>query len=335
MEIELNPAPASGIASPSSSHFQHDRLSSFLLRFLNRLKKTGKSVHTISAYRNDLSLFAEFLTEKNFDPQTFSVNLQEEWEFYLAQNGRKSPASVRRALMSVRTFMHFLVLEKIIVGSPFLEVKSPRQPSHDLLVILPAHFRNLTRQLRAQALKGDEKAIRDWAIVLILGACGLKASEAANLTWADFLVEKSEDGKNAGGTARIAGPHERLVAFGPDLVAALELLKGVRKGLDLDTSPQAALFFGYLNVSRKTRTSSLHRHGIKFVVYETCEELLGIPYNSESLRNHAIVKWLEQGLTSQQVADLAGYSSLNSLERFSLKARGLRKPRRQRKVQQT
>ena len=73
----------------------------------------------------------------------------------------------------------------------------------------------------------------------------------------------------------------------------------------------------------------MHRHGIKFVVYEVCEEILGVPYNSESLRNHAIMKWLDQGLSVQKVADLAGYSSLNSLDRFSLLSRGIRKSRRQ------
>lgn len=312
--------------------FRHDRLGSLLLRFLNRLKTTGKSAHTIAAYRNDLSLFSEFLTEKSFDPQLFTLNIQEEWLHYLRQNGRKSQASVRRALMSVRTFMHFLVTEKIIIGSPFLEVKSPRQPSHDLLTILPAHFKSLIATLKKKALLGDEKAIRDWCLVLMLGQAGLKASEAASVTWGDLLIEGPASSPT-GGSLRVPGPNERLLKFDADLALALHLLKGVRQGLGLETAPRAHLFFGYMNVSRKTRTSSLHRHGIKFVIYEACEELLSIPYNSESLRNHAILRWLEQGLSAQQVADLAGYSSLNSLERFSLKARGLRKPKRNKRTE--
>jgi hypothetical protein len=37
------------------------------------------------------------------------------------------------------------------------------------------------------------------------------------------------------------------------------------------------------------------------------------------------------GLSSQQVAQLAGYSSLNSLERFRAKAHGQRRPQRRTK----
>lgn len=336
------PADAASIAA-----FRHDRLSPLLLRFLNRLKQTGRSVHTIAAYRNDLNLFSEFLVEKQFDPQLYSLNLQSEWLHFLGAHGRKSAASVRRALMSVRTFLHFLVLEKVIVGSPFLEVKSPRQPCHDLLTILPAHYKILCKTLRAQALEGDEKAIRDWCLVLVLGGCGLKATEAACLTWGDLMLEGSISGSieglaegsskgsaeagSAAGTLRVTGPNERMLKFGLDLHQALCLLRQVRTRLELGTSAAHRLFFGYMNVSRKTRTDSLHRHGIKFVVYEACEEILKVPYNSESLRNYAIVRWLEQGLSSQQVADLAGYSSLNSLERFSLQTRGIRKPKRQSK----
>ncbi|MCA2959143.1 MAG: site-specific integrase [Silvanigrellales bacterium] len=316
-------------AAPPPAGFQADKLSTYLLRFLNRLKSSGKSSHTISAYRNDLNLFSEFLLEKGFDPRSHGVNLQEEWDHFLHANGRNSPASVRRAFMSVRTFLHFLISEGYIDGSPLLEVKSPKQPSHDLMRCLPAQFRSLANELHKRAGEGDEKAVRDLALVLVLGLCGLKASEAAQVCWADVMT----GGEGEGGTLRVPGAGERLVPLSRDTRDALVALKDLRARLDLDDGPRSKLFFGYLNVSRRTRTPSLHRHGIKFVVYETCEEILRIPYNSESLRNHAILRWLDQGLTAQRVADLAGYSSLHSLERFARADKALRKPRR--KLQKT
>jgi integrase/recombinase XerC len=306
------------------------RLNNYLLRFLNNLKKSGKSTHTLAAYRNDLMLFSKFLLEENRDPSAWSDQLSAAWSDYLKLHGRNSAASVRRALLSVRTFLHFLIQEKVIASSPLLEAKSPRQPTHDLLITLPGHFQSLTKFLSRRAHLGDEKSVRDMAIILLLGKCGLKASEAANLKWGDVSVLRADSREGSlRGSVLVRGSNERSLTIDSETALALENLKELRANLGLPTDRGAALFFGYLNLTRQTRTNSLHRHGIKFVVYEACQDILGIPYNSESLRNHAIATWLRMGLSNQRVAELAGYSSLNSLERFSLDSRTIRIPRRQ------
>ncbi len=298
--------------------FSFSKLSPFLIRFLNQLKKSGKSINTISAYRNDLSLFCEFLIEKQISPDNYSYPIQEYWLHFLKENGRHSQSSMRRAQMSVRTFVHFLVAEKIILNSPFLDIKSPKQPLSALLTVSHEKYLLLCRSLKQLALNKDEKSVRDWTLVLILGECGLKASEASNLSWGDVWPELEEPTSDyaVAGCLKVTGNNERLVPYSREVARALSLLKVVREQMGLDTNLDSKLFFGYLNVSRKTRTSFLHRHGIKFVIYEICSEILGTPYNSESLRNHAILKWIAQGLDNEKIAYLAGYSSLNSLERF-------------------
>jgi site-specific recombinase XerD len=305
--------------------FDAPRLNSLLLRFLNNLKRNGKSAHTLSAYRNDVGLFCEFLLTTGFHPGDWTGRLKDAWVEFLHNKGRHSDASVRRALMSVRTFLHFLINEKAIESSSLLESKSPRQPTHDLLTVLPEHFRLLVTNLRRKANAGDEKAIRDFAIFLLLGKCGLKATEAANVTWGDVSFS---GGKKGGGTLVVRGPGERILPLDPDTALCLQRLRDIRKTLELSTDIRSKLFFGYLNLSRKTRTNFLHRHGIKFVIYEVSNEILGTAYNSESLRNYAIATWISKGMNAQQVASLAGYSSLNSLERFSLDVRKLRLPKR-------
>ena len=79
--------------------------------------------------------------------------------------------------MSVRTFIHFLVSEKIITSSPFLDIKSPNNLRQPLLTVTHEKYLSLCRTLKQLALNKDEKAIRDWTLVLILGECGLKACE--------------------------------------------------------------------------------------------------------------------------------------------------------------
>ena len=322
----MNPQPIALTknAIVPDEYFSFEKLASLLMRFINQMKKTGKSANTISAYRNDLTLFCEFLTEKQINPDNYTISAQEHWLDFLKENGRQSQASVRRAQMSVRSFLHFLVSEQIISQSPFLELKSPKQPSHVLLTVPHDKFLTLCRTLKTRTMTGDAKSIRDWTLILILGECGLKASEVANLTWGDVwpevedLNDKTEKSPNSvAGCLRVrSGEEERLVPYTAEISQALALLKEVRTNLSLSTGLTSKLFFGYLNVSRKTRTDFLHRHGIKFVVYEVCSDVLGVPYNSESLRNHAILRWIGKGLENEKVAALAGYSSLNSLERF-------------------
>ncbi|MFZ9520632.1 MAG: tyrosine-type recombinase/integrase [Silvanigrellaceae bacterium] len=312
----------------SVAPFKTDKLTPLLLRFLNRLKQTGKSVHTISAYRNDLSTFCQFLIEECIDPRDFQSRFQDRWTHYLVTHGRKSPASIRRALMSARTFLHFLIKEKIIERSPLLEAKSPKQPAHELLVVKSEHYHTLVNRLSSSARSGDPKAIRDLALIQLLGECGLKASEAAQIKWCDILVEGQPSDEGCNVTIRIAGQNERMVKGDSGIAKTLSDLRSARIHLSLSAEPQDKLFFGFLNVSRRLKSGGLHRHGVKFVIYEVCEEIIGVPYNSESLRNHAIMRWLDMGLSSQQVAQLAGYSSLNSLERFRTKAGNNRRPMR-------
>ena len=101
------------------ANFSFDKLASYLIRFLNQLKKTGRSVNTINAYRNDLSLFCEFLVEKQIRPDHYASPVQDYWIQFLKKNGRRSQASIRRAQMSVRSFLHYLVADGVIDKSAF------------------------------------------------------------------------------------------------------------------------------------------------------------------------------------------------------------------------
>jgi integrase/recombinase XerD len=330
-ETPSSPLP---IASTPNT-FRSDRLSQYQLRFVNRLKSQAKSPNTLAAYANDISLFSLFLLEKQFGPGNFGVNLRQEWEHFLKVHGRHSAASVRRALMSVRSFLHFLVAEKIIHASPLLETKSPEQPKQPLMQCHPQQFQQLVSHLEKQTNvylenpESGEKCVRDLALVLALGECGLKASETTDLKWQNVHLNDLAHS----GSLTVAGDTPRIIPFGPSGHLAFSTLKVTRLKLGLASTLEDPVLYGYVNVSRQVRADKLHRHGIKFVVYEITESILGIPFNSESLRNLAIGRWLAQGLTLQQVADLAGYSSLNSLDRFSINQDKGRAPKRKHKIE--
>jgi site-specific recombinase XerD len=300
--------------------FPFERYHSFVLRFLNRLKVTGKSPHTIAAYRNDLGLFGRFIKDQGVDPclpGPAGLSTAEHWNQYLTTHGRASAASSRRAQMSVRTFLHFLVESQIIGGSPLLASKSPRQPQNPLFTIPEPQFQLLCRHIEGLCNRGDTKARRDLALVLVLGRAGLKASEAAAVLWVDLNLPQS--GRNQGTLVVRSTEHPRLVPLDAATTKALKAYRAEAlqrsEGAGAAAS-DASVFFGFQNMTRRLSPKAMQRHSVKFIIYELCRDFLGTPYNSESLRNHAILRWIAKGFDAQRVADLAGYSSLQSLERF-------------------
>lgn len=290
-----------------------EKFSSLVLRFLNRLKLSGRSAHTIAAYRNDLSMFGRFLIETGHDPAATIGPLSDDWEAFLQGHGRHSAASQRRAQMSVRSFLHFLVENRVITGSSLLVKKSPKQPPADLFAIPESEFKKLLRILNTMAKKGDTKALRDLCLVLVLGKAGLKASEAASLGWQDLHLKPSGNGTLVVPT----GEKSRIVPLDPICLKALLQFRELSfTSLRSGASSRDSVFFGYQNVTRQPVSKGMQRHGVKFIVYELCREHLGTSYNAESLRNHAILSFFKKGWDAERIAAVAGYSSLHSLDRF-------------------
>lgn len=317
--------------------FPLERISSLILRFLNRLKVTGKSPHTIAAYRNDLGLFARFLRDLGIDPTHAghpSAPLDQMWAGFLESQGRASAASRRRAQMSIRTFLRFLVEGEVIQGSPLLCTKSPEQPAGSLFAVTPQHFRKLCNHLERQHKSGDSKALRDLALVLVLGRAGLKASEAATLAWRDVHLPELAGDRSAPRATLVVRSEERPRLIPLDPFCQKILQEHLRTSLAQTTceSPEqqqeSSVFFGYQNMTRRPSPKAMQRHSVKFIIHELCQDTLTINYNAESFRNHAILCWLAKGLSSERVAKLAGYASLQSLERFLTPASTLQDFRR-------
>lgn len=307
-------------------------LPGLILKFLECLKKQTKSNHTVSAYKNDLKFFLEFIIESKARIEDFSFPIQEYFSKFLKDKGRQSQASQRRAQMSVRTFLHFLIKEKMIESSPFLETKSPRQPAHSLLLLKDKEYKKLLTVLKRDALLQDPKSVRDWCLFLLLGELALKASEAANLSFGQILEfsDLNSNRQEDFGYIKVPGEKTRHLPLSKEIRQAFHLLEKARQALGLSTGKDAKLFFALSDIRKTVHSDCLHRHGIKFIIYGISEKVLGVPYNAESLRNRAIKSWLESGLEKEKVAELAGYSSLNSLERFYVKTTSdFRLPRRQ------
>lgn len=148
------------------------------------------STSTQEAYRADLASWARYL-----EAQTGAAPLLEDLtgpvvKVALAEmNGAGLSAATRRRLLTtLRGLCRFLVLESRLPSDPTASIQSPRAPSRLPVAFTDGQIAELLTTAQAEDPQARPAApLLDTAIVLILAAGGLRASEAAGLKLTDYL----------------------------------------------------------------------------------------------------------------------------------------------------
>src|SRR5256885_1085152 len=141
----------------------------------------GLSRNTLGAYRSDLQQYGQFLAARGVDPLAaghddiadFLTDLRE-------GNGSRAPVApttLSRKIACLRSFYGHLRREGTIEHDPTADVRGPRKPQR-----LP---RVLSRDEVARLLQAPHGPgplpTRDRALLEVMYACGLRASEAVGL----------------------------------------------------------------------------------------------------------------------------------------------------------
>jgi integrase/recombinase XerD len=208
------------IASPDQP-LGIERLTLDFLAYLEL--ERGLSRNTLDAYRSDLSQFGCFLERRGLSALAAGHGDLAAFLSELAAGGPAGPdgrpdptpvtaATVGRKAACLRSFYRHLRREGTIEHDPTADLRGPRKTQR-----LP---RVLSRQEVARLLKeptGTEpRALRDRALLELMYACGLRASEAIGLELGDVDLEEGVL------RARGKGSKERLVPIGRQAAAALQ-----------------------------------------------------------------------------------------------------------------
>jgi len=188
-----------------------------VLDFLAYLEfERGLSRNTLEAYRSDLLQFGRYL--EDIEQSAVEVSGPQVGEF-LARlatgNGRPaaSPATVHRKAVCLRSFYRHLRREGIRDSDPTSSLTPPRRGRR-----LP---RVLTRGEVTKLLEhpsGTEPpALRDRAMLELMYACGLRASEAIGIELVDLDLDEQLL------RARGKGSKERIVPIGRAAAEALRI----------------------------------------------------------------------------------------------------------------
>jgi integrase/recombinase XerD len=179
-----------------------------LLDFLAYLElERGLSRNTLEAYRSDLLQFGEFLARRGLAPAQAAHG---DLAAFLSELTVASSTLARKAAC-LRSFYRYMRREGTIEHDPTADLRGPRKPQRLPRVLTREQVARLLEQPRGTA----PLALRDRALMELMYACGLRASEAVGLELADVDLEEGLL------CARGKGSKERIVPVGRQAVAAL------------------------------------------------------------------------------------------------------------------
>jgi integrase/recombinase XerD len=188
-----------------------------VLDFLAYLEfERGLSRNTLEAYRSDLFQFGRFLEARGADAVTATSADVSDFLTYLADgNGRapSSPATIHRKAACLRSFYRHLRRENVRDSDPTATISGPRRGRKLPKVLNRGEVQKLLDQPRGTA----PTSLRDRALLELMYACGLRASEAIGIEVPDIDLELGVL------RARGKGSKERVVPIGRAAVEAVRI----------------------------------------------------------------------------------------------------------------
>jgi integrase/recombinase XerD len=199
------------------SHPASRAFSELMLDFLAYLElERGLSRNTLEAYRSDLMQYGAFLEREGVGALEVGRRQLNKFVTELASGVRDrppvAPATVQRKVACLRSFYRHLRREELLERDPTADLRAPKRSQR-----LPHVLTRDEVQKLLSAPEGTEPAaLRDRALLEVMYACGLRASEAVDL-------ELSDVDADAGVLrARGKGAKERLVPIGRQAVSAVK-----------------------------------------------------------------------------------------------------------------
>ncbi len=199
-------------ARPDQRSFEHH-----VLDFLAYLEyERGLSRNTLEAYRSDLLQLGDYLERASVDVLAAQhEHLAGFLSELAAGGGERRPvaaATLQRKAACLRSFYRHLRRENVIAHDPTADLRAPRK-SQKLPQVLT---RGEVAQLLASPKGTEPSALRDRALLELMYACGLRASEAIDLDVGDV------DLRHGVLRARGKGSKERLVPVGREAITAVK-----------------------------------------------------------------------------------------------------------------
>src|SRR5436853_1785352 len=293
-------ADAPALCAPAPP-FEH-----LVLDFLAYLEfERGLSRNTLEAYRSDLLQFGRFLGERDLGALEASGSDVSDFLTVLARgNGDKgpaSPATLHRKAACLRSFYRHLRRENLLDNDPTAALSSPRRGKRLPEVLTRGEVQSLLSQPKGS----DPASLRDRALLEVMYACGLRASEVIGLEIADVDMEEGIL------RARGKGPKARVVPVGRAAVSALRTYLGEGRPALVRLAPERALFVNF-------RGQALTRQGLyKIVRRHATSAGLAERMSPHTLRHTFATHLLAGGCDLRSVQEMLGHADVATTQLYT------------------
>jgi len=284
-----------------------NRLIDAYMRYLQF--ERNASPHTIRNYRSDLVQFLRFLKqgkpEAEIDIKSVDTLRVRAFLAFLFEKERKK-SSIARKLAAVRAFFKFLCREREIGENPAARVATPKLARTLPRIMTEEELNGMLDQIARVAKVGDMVLVRDYAILELLYASGLRVSELVGL---DLRQVNFGDGMLL---VRGKGRKERIVPFGSRAKDALMNYLPVREKIlwERKTGSQAL----FLNLRGKRLTTRSIDRLLKKYVRKFGPHIKASPH---SLRHAFASHLLTEGADLRAIQEMLGHVSLSTTQKYT------------------
>jgi integrase/recombinase XerC len=269
-------------------------------RWLADIKRASR--YTIISYQNDLSQFFGFLSAHQGGKVTLkqlaAIEPKDIRAWLASRLGEFEPTSTARALSTLKSFFRWLEKQGKIKNESVFHIRSPK-----LKKPLP---KALAEEQSAAALAGIGSAHkeewvnkRDLALLTLIYGCGLRISEALNLTRAQVADSIVITGK---------GNKQRVVPVLPVVKTAIE---DYMSACPYPAEKDSPLFLG---ARGKKLDAAIFQREIRLL-----RQALGLPESTtpHAFRHSFATHLLSAGGDLRSIQELLGHASLSTTQRYT------------------
>jgi len=276
------------------------------LDFLAYLElERGLSRNTLQAYRSDLLQFGEYLDRRGLNVLEVSHGDLATFLSELAAGVEERPpvaaATLQRKAACLRSFYRHLRREGAIEHDPTAELRGPPKSQRLPRVLTREEVAKLLREPRGT----EPGALRDRALLEVMYACGLRASETIGLEASDVDLDEGML------RARGKGSKERIVPIGRHAVAALRAYEQRGRPVLVANKIETRLF-----VNR--RGGGLTRQGLYKIVQGHARGAgLEQKMSPHTLRHSFATHLLAGGCDLRSLQEMLGHSDLATTQVYT------------------
>lgn len=273
------------------------------LRYLQVEKRAGSN--TLAAYENDLEQFLRYLAQRfqtdQVDAALFTKAAIRGFLSGLMQQ-RYEAVSVRRKLATLRSFAKYLMREQVLSTNPTLTIASPK-----IIKRLP-DFMSVkeVKSLLQLPDPADEIGLRDWMLLKLFYATGVRISEAARLRLGDLRFHDN--------LIRVLGKRNKVRMLPMSVEMQRELLAWIKQRNKTENKELGSDDFLFVRADGQPFSRQQMAAVLRHYMRQAVETSKAHPH---ALRHSFATHLLDSGADILSVKELLGHASLSTTQIYT------------------